>query len=406
MALAGCAHDPMSRKVSLGQIEPIEAMATLPDNGLMIAFPSRLERRAVDGRQLATFEFAAEANVRFDGLATDGQFVWGSGFFSGPIKIASGKIGPRGAFDGFIAQWDASTLQLRWFLQLGTGGMTMARRLALASDGTAWVVGTVEQRLGVTPDEPLAIGDGDAFALNVNVAGAPLRVIRFGGKGQDIARGVAIAGDGTVAIVGMFGGPTRERPTGARDTNHDLVIGNHRLKHLGNADGFVVLLRANGEVKAVTSIAEPGFDVVKDVLPTPEGWLVGGSVKLDAGDGGQPGGAEHLRGFIAWLDHDGVVQRQERKQNLLTMHKLVSAHGAWWGTGHAIADERREMVLLRIDLQNSIEVARCRSPDGMALGHVISAATSVYFGGVGALPLSCSGAVAMSGLPAARLSFH
>lgn len=367
------------------------ALAAAPDGAIWAATDSSVVRFDGKHRITARIAFPGSARVVIDGLAVTPRAVWVSGWFGARFETARGVLLPSGPTTGFVGVWDPATQKLRWIRRIGSGG-ALARRLAVAADGSAWVVGATTGKLGLGPTQR-AHGASDAFALHLSATGTVLHSLRFGTPGQDQARGVAVGKDGTVAIVGQYGGPTRRHPSGAVDPRMALTVGAMHLAHHGDDDGFVILIDSQGHVLGGSAIAAPGFDVVKDIRPVPGGWVAVGSMKRVGGAAGHIGGSAPLIGFVSWLDARGHVKRTVFPAGLLSVHALALYDGRLWASGHAGNGHMPRMaVLLRIGSNTLSEVARCQGSSGMTLGYGVGAGIKVWFGGIAGRPIRCTGA--------------
>lgn len=373
------------------QLKPVYALATAPGGGVWLASRSSVVHLDSRRRLLGRLAFPDAAKVSIDGLGVTPDALWISGWFGARFPTSRGVLLPSGSPTGFVGVWDPHTLELRWIMRLGTDG-ALARRLAVVPDGSAWVVGGVKQQLGVGQPQPMH-GDIDAFALHLSAAGTVLQSLRFGTPGQDIARGVAVGPDGSVAIVGMYGGPTEREPSGEVHAKWTLSAGPVKLAHHGDSDGFVLLLDSKGRVRYGAALAEVGFDVAKDIRPMAGGWVVVGSMKRVGGGAGHFSGEAHLKGFVSWLDNRARILRIRFPDGVLSVHALAADKHGLWAAGHAgVGHRAREAELFRIGPHELQVAAHCKGAIGTTLGYAVAAGRNVWFGGIAHGPVQCVGA--------------
>ncbi|MEY4917240.1 MAG: hypothetical protein RL616_1153 [Verrucomicrobiota bacterium] len=192
----------------------------------------------------------------------------------------NGRTNPLAVFDGFVTKFTTSgtNLVLQYSTFLGSTNEDVATAVAADSSGNAYVVGwTVSTNFPtVNPITNLSSfvhtnKTSVPFATNAfltmlgwNGANAELSYSQtFGGRGQDIANGVALDGFGNVYVVGT-----------ASSTNFPVVIGSIpvdgtnsfstnsclRAKNSGKSDAFVTAFAAGGGLIGSAYIGGKGND--------------------------------------------------------------------------------------------------------------------------------------------------
>ena len=208
----------------------------------------------------ASFQWArgiggtGDEDVAAGGLAADGSGgVAVTGKFTGSVDFDPGAgqfiRTSLGASDAFVARLDASgAFQSAFTLGGATGAPTLAD-LGFGADGNLLVTGSFTGSVDFDPGAGSNIitglgGSGtDVFVARYTPAGALLWVSRFGdavnGAGNANS-GAALASDAAnaVFVVGKF----------FRTPDFDPGTGNVRLISLGDSDGFLVKLTADGSL--------------------------------------------------------------------------------------------------------------------------------------------------------------
>ncbi len=108
-----------------------------------------------------------------------------------------------GGTDAFVAKFDSDGTRL-WNTFLGSTDQDDGDDIAVDESGNVYVVGTSSATWG-DPITPFAEKD-DAFVAKLNSDGALQWLTFLGGSGADIAKGIALDGDGNVYVSGTAGG--------------------------------------------------------------------------------------------------------------------------------------------------------------------------------------------------------
>jgi hypothetical protein len=116
-----------------------------------------------------------------------------------------------GSVDAFVRKYDANG-NVVWTRQFGTTDEDIASGVAVAVDGSVYVAGETEGGL-----EGSIAGGFDAFVRKYDAAGSVVWTRQFGTAADDGASGVAVAGDGSVSVVGYTGGVLGDSSAGGFD---------------------------------------------------------------------------------------------------------------------------------------------------------------------------------------------
>ncbi len=111
----------------------------------------------------------------------------------------------NGGLDAFVAKLSPAGNALLYSTFLGGGGIDQATGIAVDSGGAAYVVGLVDASGFPTANAFDAVfsGDSDAFVAKLSPAGNALAYSTYlGGSGGELARGIAVDGDGAAYVAG------------------------------------------------------------------------------------------------------------------------------------------------------------------------------------------------------------
>lgn len=136
----------------------------------------------------------------------------------------------------------------QWGRVLGGDNNDTASGVAIASDGTVIVAGTVREALIIEGDPVVVRGSTDALIAMYSTSGELLGANLLGADDTAGARGVAIAPDGHIAVTGYFSGLIR-------GPNGDLTAD-------GGDDAFVATIDRTAHVTALDPISGPGREEV------------------------------------------------------------------------------------------------------------------------------------------------
>ncbi len=170
------------------------------------------------------------------GIATDnaGNVFVGGVFHSPVATFGIGMFTSYGNADMFLAKFDA-TGTLQWARQAGGAGEDTAGGVAVAADGSAYLVGAVAGNASFSGTNVTSVAGAasDGFVAKYAGDGRVTWVRRFGGGGLSAARAVAVDAAGTVHVTGYFSG--------------GVTFGTNTLKGIsGSYDAFLARLDAGG----------------------------------------------------------------------------------------------------------------------------------------------------------------
>lgn len=203
---------------------------------------------AADGSQvLWSRRFGGSDQDSGRALALQGQSLfltgvtWSRDFVTGAAK---------GDADGFLARMDL-TGALQWMQVFGGRSLDASNAIAV-NDKAVWVAGqTFSNNFGA----PFH-GGGDAFAARFSLSGEQQTVQLYGGREDDMAFGLALAGDGGAFLTGA-----------TQSTQFNDAGGTFS----GGIDSFVIKLDANGQSQNAIYLGGSGFDYGYDILVLPDG---------------------------------------------------------------------------------------------------------------------------------------
>jgi len=175
------------------------------------------------------------------GIAIDGAGnayvtgrTWTSTFPTTPGAFDTtfnGKPGVSTDPDAYITKLNAAGSGLVYSTFLGGKTYDLGRKIVVAADGSAYVVGhTTSSAYPVTADgfDTSYNGNTDAFLTRLNAAGSALVYSTFlGGTAEDSARGLAVDSLENVYLTGYMW-----------STNFPVTSGTYDTSHNGNSDGF------------------------------------------------------------------------------------------------------------------------------------------------------------------------
>jgi hypothetical protein len=187
-----------------------------------------------------------------------------------------------GSVDAFVRKYDANG-NVVWTRQFGTTDEDIASGVAVAVDGSVYVAGETEGGL-----EGSIAGGFDAFVRKYDAAGSVVWTRQFGTAADDGASGVAVAGDGSVSVVGYTGG----------------VLGDSSA---GGFDAFVRMYDAAGNVVWTRQFGTTAGDFASGVAAADGSVYVAGHTLGDL-EGDSAGGADaFLRKYEAPPPTVGLV---------------------------------------------------------------------------------------------------
>ena len=185
-------------------------------------------------------DFARAVAVDAEGFA----YVTGSTMsVDFPVAGASPSP-PNGSVDAFVAKLDPSGSELVYSAYLGGELDDLARGVSLDAAGNIYITGQTASLDFPTRNafQPRLAGQSDAFVAKLNPTGSELSFSTYlGGSGFDAARGAAVDGFGSIALMGQT-------------DSVDFPTKNARQQHLaGSMDAFVAKLDPSGSALVFSS---------------------------------------------------------------------------------------------------------------------------------------------------------
>lgn len=144
-----------------------------------------------------------DGHVHLNGIACDASGnVFATGEFRDGVDFGDGMI-TGGVRDVFVAMFD-DTGAVQWRRSFGaTGSNAAGRSLALTADGIV-AVGSFTEQIDPGSGTLGTDNDDDVFIAAYDFAGEPKWSRQLGPDGLQYARSVAVADDGTIAVIGNF----------------------------------------------------------------------------------------------------------------------------------------------------------------------------------------------------------
>lgn len=178
----------------------------------------------------------------------------------------------------FVAQLDAAGGTAAWVIA-STGGGVGGLRGAALGDGSLLLTGWFDGSLALGSEQLDARGGSDVFLALVRPDGQVASLRQFGGIGDDLPGGIAVAPDGGHALTGAFTGDAGLSP------------GEGEVSSAGASDIFLLAFAADGTLRWARSFGGPEDDSGLSVAAH-----AGGEVTLSARYRGaiEVGGGEPL----------------------------------------------------------------------------------------------------------------
>jgi hypothetical protein len=174
-------------------------------------------------------------------------------------------------------------------------------------------------------------GQADLFVAKLAGATGAVELSRaIGGRGNDLARALAVLPSGGVIVGGQFGG--------ARDKDESEVdFGRGPVRSAGDSDAFVLALDESGRTRWAATFGESGEDSVQALVAGAGGEVYAAGQLQPAADYKEtaPGDAGNQTGFVARFDAAGRrewLQRFEGPSSQVSALALDAA-GRLWAAG-------------------------------------------------------------------------
>jgi hypothetical protein len=212
---------------------------------------------ALEARRLLTFPIA------FGSTAADGStdvaadragnvLVVGSLATTADVDPSSGVANLPGG-GGFVAKYNNGALV--WARQFPGAQIV---KVTTDAANSVYLAGTFTGTVDFDPRKGVhnlsSRGGNDAFVCKLSTNGNFLMVSQFGGKGDDVAGGLAVDTAGNMWVGGTFSQRCNFDPNGT------FTIGNS-----GGADGFIVALTSAGVFRWAGSFSGAGDDTLRDL---------------------------------------------------------------------------------------------------------------------------------------------
>lgn len=220
-----------------------------------------------------------------------------AGYFANSMNVGCGPMTALGAWDMYVAAYDATGV-CTWVTRAGNqGGMAFATTLALDATGNVYVGGGFSGAIdfGLPGTSFETTGDYDGFLAKYDTSGALVWASRFGGTGDEYPN--AMATNGTlVVITGGFTGTT--------------VLGSNApaIASKGEGDIYVAgYMASNGLYQWSKAWGNVHDDVGTAVAMGTAKIVVGGAYQDSLGFGGATlTNAGFYDGFLVELDLSGT----------------------------------------------------------------------------------------------------
>jgi hypothetical protein len=212
---------------SLAGTGATDAFVVWFDSSQNLAYSTLLGGSAAEMGQAITFDATGRLYVTGDTVSDD--FPASSGF-------QTGRGGSQDAFFAVIDLSQSGTATLQYATYLGGSGFDTGRGIAVAADGTVWVVGGTysgDFPMAGSPYQQNYVDAGDGFVAHIDPKANMLVYSTYlGGSDQDLARKVIVDSGGRVIVSGYtLSQDFRVTPDTALQPQYG-----------GNTDGFVTIL--------------------------------------------------------------------------------------------------------------------------------------------------------------------
>ena len=221
--------------------------------------------------------------VRFNGVESASFTISGDtlvkaavpfGATTGPIQVITPGGSASSANNFTVIQTPFGNF--RWLFAKNIGNTSAETVGASATDATGqtYIAGSFSGTMSVGGRSLVSAGGVDAFVAKLDNAGGLLWAFRFGGTGNDVAKGVAVDSNGRVHIVGYISAAASVLGTGTVA----MVI-----PYAGLRDGFLISTDANGRVQLVKGYGSASADEeVQNVSANIRQILIGGRHRMGA----------------------------------------------------------------------------------------------------------------------------
>jgi hypothetical protein len=219
-----------------------------------------------------------------------------TGSFDESLAAGQGpSLTSEGGLDIFVAKLSSATGDVSWFKRFGGAGDQAARGIAVDSAGRVIVTGALEGSMAVGATTLMSAGGEDVFVLTLDSAGEPVASARYGDSLDQAGKAVAATSMDGVLVAGSFQGK--------------LDVGGTPLESAGSDDIFVVKLSSAGAPEWAKQFGDPGTQQILSLAADASGGVVltgkfDGS--LNFGKTPPLPGTEAFDVFVAKLDPAGA----------------------------------------------------------------------------------------------------
>jgi chitodextrinase len=138
------------------------------------------------------------------GIGTDGSGnILLTGAFTGSVDFGGGTLASAGWQDVYVAKYTSSGVH-QWAKRFGGSSDDVSYAIAADSNGSVFIVGAFQGAVDFGGGALTSAGSQDIFVAKYSAAGTPQWSKRFGGPYDDIGYGLAVDRTGDVVLTGYF----------------------------------------------------------------------------------------------------------------------------------------------------------------------------------------------------------
>jgi chitodextrinase len=164
---------------------------------------------------------------------TNGNVVI-TGELQGRADFGGALLTSSGVQDVFMAKYSSSGALL-WSKRFGATGSDIGYGIGVDTSGNVLVIGQFQGTVDFGGGSLISAGGADIFIAKYSSSGSHLWSKRFGGTGNDVGYGIAVQGNGDMALTGYFG-----------NYGSPVDFGGGPLTSAGGPDIFVAKFSASG----------------------------------------------------------------------------------------------------------------------------------------------------------------
>lgn len=197
----------------------------------------------------------ATALDKFGNIFVTGRFLGAGNFDPNGTGF---KLRSKGEWDMFITKWDKEG-NLVWAKNWGGPDYDQGYSIAIDDSGNVYSTGNFKGMIVLEEGEStinlFSAGSSDVYVFKLNPMGTPLWAKRFGGKGNDIGKSIALDAKGNIWIAGNFEETLENR------------IGNEVVTNTsaGISDAFITHLDASGNTRWVRQLGGKGIENLNSI---------------------------------------------------------------------------------------------------------------------------------------------